>query len=90
MWNIAEEFGALIVFAEHRFYGTSMPYGNNSYDFQNINYLTSEQALADYVYLIEYIKISREIQTNPVVAFGGRFIYLFEIMNYSNTFKNFL
>ena len=30
MWDIAPEFKALILFGEHRYYGLSEPYGNNS------------------------------------------------------------
>ncbi|XP_050441621.1 lysosomal Pro-X carboxypeptidase-like [Adelges cooleyi] len=57
MWEIAEEFKALLVFAEHRYYGDSMPYGNASFDDkQRLGYLTSQQALADYVDLIEYLR----------------------------------
>lgn len=57
MWDIAEEFGALLVFAEHRYYGESMPYGAKSYDDkQRLGYLTSEQALADYADLLTYLK----------------------------------
>ena len=44
----------LSVFAEHRYYGKSNPFGKD--DMSNLQYLTSEQALADYAELIEYIK----------------------------------
>lgn len=58
MWEIAEEFQALLVFAEHRYYGESLPYGAESFSDKNkLGYLTSQQALADYVDLITYLKI---------------------------------
>ncbi len=74
VWEQAEQLGALVVFAEHRYYGNSMPYGPKSYDKANLNYLTSEQALADYAYLIKYIKSSRPgSEKSAVIAFGGSY-----------------
>jgi len=76
MWDIAPEFGALLVFAEHRYYGESLPFGpeSRSTDPLKVGYLSSSQALADYVDLITYLKGSIDgAAESPVVAFGGSY-----------------
>lgn len=80
MWEISKEFNALVVFAEHRYYGTSLPYESKSYDDkQKLGYLTSQQALADYVDLVKYLRDNASKQTggknhpNPVITFGGSY-----------------
>lgn len=75
MWEIAPEFKAVVVFAEHRYYGVSEPYGNRSLTTPNYSgYLTSEQALADYVDLISYLRFALKGATrSPVVVFGGSY-----------------
>jgi len=76
MWDIAEEFGALLVFAEHRYYGESLPFGpeSRSKDPLKVGYLSSSQALADYVDLITYLRDTMDgASESPVVAFGGSY-----------------
>ncbi|CAG9796845.1 unnamed protein product [Diatraea saccharalis] len=73
MWEAAEEFNAKLVFAEHRYYGTSMPFGNASLDNNNIGYLTSSQALADYADLVDFLQDHAVTPKYPVIAFGGSY-----------------
>lgn len=73
MWEIAPEFKAKIVFAEHRYYGQSMPFGNKSLENENIGYLTAAQALADYADLIDYLQGNKIEPRYPVIAFGGSY-----------------
>jgi len=76
MWDIAPEFRALLVFAEHRYYGESLPFGaeSRSKDPLKVGYLSSSQALADYVDLITYLRESIDgASESPVVAFGGSY-----------------
>ncbi|XP_004075329.1 lysosomal Pro-X carboxypeptidase [Oryzias latipes] len=72
MWEIAEELGAMLVFAEHRYYGESLPFGQDSYsDSKHLNYLTSEQALADFAVLIQNLK--SKMPESPVISVGGSY-----------------
>ena len=72
MWDIAPKFNAMVVFAEHRYYGNTLPFGAESYaNLSTLGYLTSEQALADFVVLIKNLKDS--YGDCPVVAFGGSY-----------------
>lgn len=71
MWEIANEFRATLVFAEHRYYGQSLPFGNKSFTSPEFSgYLTSEQALADYAQLlVERVNPHQR----PVIVFGGSY-----------------
>jgi len=76
VWDTAPAFKALIIFAEHRYYGKSLPFGNKSLnpDPAFNGYLTSEQALADYAQLLTDIKATVQgADKSPVIAFGGSY-----------------
>lgn len=75
MIEMAAKFRAMLVFAEHRYYGKSMPFGNQSYkDPLKMSFLTSEQALADYAKLVGHLKSSiNGAHNSSVVAFGGSY-----------------
>ncbi|KAJ1349024.1 hypothetical protein KIN20_004466 [Parelaphostrongylus tenuis] len=80
IWDLAPMFNAAIIFAEHRYYGDSLPFGNESYsNISNLGFLTSEQALADYAALLYELKMPNNILNHtysndtPVIAFGGSY-----------------
>eukprot|EP01018_Ginkgo_biloba_P006692 Gb_18193 [translate_table: standard] len=76
LWDIAPQFGALLVFPEHRYYGKSMPYGSQEMaykDGSSLSYLTAEQALADFAILIVDLKKNLSAEACPVVLFGGSY-----------------
>lgn len=71
MWKLAPSLNAILVFAEHRYYGKSMPFGADSYkSVAQLGYLTSEQALSDYADLLQFLNPN---QKRPVITFGGSY-----------------
>jgi lysosomal Pro-X carboxypeptidase len=106
-FTIASQFNAYVIFAEHRYYGESLPFGDSSFELDNgipllspllssplsalthtsltfplkhlltflflsiVGYLTVEQVLADYAYLIASIKsASPSLANSPVITLG--------------------
>ena len=72
MWESAEEFRALLVFAEHRYYGESRPYSSAELR-HNMQYLTAEQAMADYAELLRELKSELHAEDSAVIGFGGSY-----------------
>ncbi|XP_078082763.1 uncharacterized protein LOC144502552 isoform X1 [Mustelus asterias] len=71
--ELASEQQAMVIFAEHRYYGKSLPFGKKSYDKSNIEFLTIEQAVADYVILITQLKADHNANNCSVIVFGGSY-----------------
>lgn len=62
----------------YRYYGESLPFGNKSYDSPaHLGFLSSGQALADFVDLIDFLQkscsVTKDLKKLPVVAFGGSY-----------------
>uniref|UniRef100_A0A914CP63 Lysosomal Pro-X carboxypeptidase n=1 Tax=Acrobeloides nanus TaxID=290746 RepID=A0A914CP63_9BILA len=79
MWDLAKQFNASVVFAEHRYYSenvTLMPFGELAYtDVKYLGYLTTEQVLADYAQFVPWFKknVLNCSSDTPVIAFGGSY-----------------
>ena len=73
LWEAAPGFDAMLVFAEQRYQGRSLPFGVRSLTAPKYTgYLTSSQVLADYSKLINFIKSNiTGAKDSPVIAFGA-------------------
>ena len=68
MFEAAEEFGAMVVFAEHRYYGASIP------DAEDLSFLTVEQAMADFNTLTVHMRKQWNMATETAfIVFGGSY-----------------
>eukprot|EP00040_Diaphanoeca_grandis_P026200 m.146472 g.146472 ORF g.146472 m.146472 type:complete len:537 (-) comp30480_c0_seq4:244-1854(-) len=81
MFELAPQVRGRIVFLEHRYYGSSLPFGANSYDNEQLQLLTIEQALADMAMFLSeknsFLGCPESVPPNttscPVVLFGGSY-----------------
>jgi len=71
--ELAAEYNALIIFAEHRYYGVSLPFGKLSFSKANIGFLGMEQALADYAVLLKGLGKLYGFSASKIVSFGGSY-----------------
>ena len=71
---MAQSLNALLVFAEHRYFGDSLPFGASSFNSQStMKYLSPHQALADYARYISSLKTSTEYSESAVIVVGGSY-----------------
>ncbi|GAA51984.1 dipeptidyl peptidase 2, partial [Clonorchis sinensis] len=72
IFHLASKMDAMVVFAEHRYYGKSLPF-KNSFSQPYIQFLSIEQTLADYANLIQHLKEKYGRDNTAVIAFGGSY-----------------
>src|SRR3989338_8347339 len=75
-YQLGSEHSALLLAIEHRYYGESLPF--ELLTTGNLQYLNSNQALADLVSIITYVSHSSGIVDNKgtepvIIAFGGSY-----------------
>jgi len=82
--------GALIVYAEHRYFGDSMPFSKDqAYKSPYNSFLTVDNTLSDYVELVNQIKKDYQADDKAVIAFGGSYggmLAAWSRMRYPNVF----
>lgn len=80
--TLAPKLNATVLFAEHRYYGKSFPFGDEKTAFENKNlkYLNVEQVFKDYIEVIKSLKSNNSYDNfngtgmiTPVYAFGGSY-----------------
>jgi pimeloyl-ACP methyl ester carboxylesterase len=71
--TLAAKLGGLVIFAEQRFYGKSLPFGKDSMTPSGLSYLSTELVLADYAALLTALKPELNATNVPVISFGGSY-----------------
>lgn len=67
----AQNYNAMLFMVEHRYYGQTHPISDMSVD--NMQFLSSEQALADLAAFITFAKDKYNLPDNKWIAFGGSY-----------------
>jgi hypothetical protein len=70
----APELGAALMVIEHRYFGKSQPFGNDSYTNENMRFLTLDNVMTDAVAVVDWWRTNLTNGTgkdSPVVVFGG-------------------
>lgn len=73
----ASKLNALVIFVEHRYYGSSLPFGPvHSFEQPGISFLNIEQALEDYAVIVTELQTSLGLTGSnavPWIALGGSY-----------------
>lgn len=75
MWENQARFGALLIFAEHRYFGETLPFpGESMPSADKLRWLTVEQCLRDYAELVYHLrKTLPGGEKSALIAVGGSY-----------------
>ncbi len=66
-----------MVTLEHRYFGLSLPFGNESYTTENLQYFTLENVMADAVTFMDIVKKNvTGAEASKVIVVGGAYSYI--------------
>ncbi|KAF9061176.1 peptidase S28 [Rhodocollybia butyracea] len=90
LYSWAQELGGIATSIEHRYFGESLPFGNDSWTRDNIQYLTLDNVMSDSVAFVQSIKANvTGAENSPVIvssgSYGGFLTAMFRL-NHPETF----
>lgn len=74
--DLAKRYNSLIVVLEHRYYGNSMPFGDQSLTLENLKHLNVHNALDDLAYFLGWVRSTGRFgvtKQNPWYTVGGSY-----------------
>ncbi|KAF9675138.1 hypothetical protein SADUNF_Sadunf09G0000900 [Salix dunnii] len=72
--DTAVHFKSLLAYVEHRYYGESIPFGDEAFEnASTLGYFNSAQAIANYAEIIIHIKKKYQAENAPVIVIGGSY-----------------
>ncbi|KAE9405741.1 hypothetical protein BT96DRAFT_915947 [Gymnopus androsaceus JB14] len=74
LYSWAQELGGIAASLEHRYFGESLPFGNDSWTRDNIKYLTLDSVMDDAVEFVNSIKANvTGAENSPVIVSSGSY-----------------
>lgn len=72
-FTLAKKYNGISVYAEHRYFGGSKPFGTKSFQRGNSQYLNVKNAMMDFANLIQHVREMYGSHKSPVITFGGSY-----------------
>ncbi|KAI0718395.1 peptidase S28 [Cerioporus squamosus] len=70
----AQELGGMVATLEHRYFGSSLPFGNGSYTTENLQHFTLENVMADAVTFMDFVKKNvTGAEASKAIVVGGSY-----------------